>query len=82
MADETTESKNSQQFRPWQMGLAAGFMMAVVLPSNTGLLRQLSLGDTWTGMLVVLPVMLTSGIAIAIVRQRWLRLLLLHCRMD
>lgn len=54
------------------MGLAIGFLIAIVSPINNWLLKQLGLVDTWVGMLVALPVMLIAGIVMAVVWQRWL----------
>jgi hypothetical protein len=69
---DTPGSDKPKQLKPWQMGLAIGFLMAIVQPFNSWLLKQLNLVDTWTGMLVALPIMCISGIVMAIIWQRWL----------
>lgn len=72
MTDETPSTEKSKKLKPWHMGLAIGFLMAIVYPFNSWLLKQLGLVDTWTGMLVALPVMLIAGIAMAVIWQRWM----------
>lgn len=71
MTDEPSEGQ-TKKLKPWHMGLAIGFLMAVVHPFNSWLLGQLGLVGTWVGMLVALPVMCLSGLAMAIFWQRWL----------
>ena len=47
MTDEKTSRENSKKLKPWHMGLAIGFLMAIVHPFNSRLLKQLGLVDTW-----------------------------------
>jgi hypothetical protein len=69
---EDSSPENLKKMKPWHMGLAIGFLMAIVSPFNTWVLRQLDLIDTWTGMLVALPIMCLAGLIMAVIWQRWL----------
>lgn len=72
MTEEPPPSENSKKLKPWHMGIAIGFLVAIVRPFNTWLLKYLGLVDTWAGMLVALPVMMIAGLIMAVVWERWM----------